>query len=112
MKRELDPICTFVIYDCPRDFPHHVVVRAWRPSADGGMAPLNEAATFDVAELGHRGAMVAARAHCRRLGLTFLPRSKADDPVIVEIWQGRPKRPEASDPELDARASLRAAVLG
>jgi len=111
MKRDAAPVCLYAIYDSPRDFPNHVVVRIWQTSPEGGMTPLPEVLKFDIATMGHRIAMSSARGHCRRAGLTFLPRSKGDDPVIVETWKGRPKRVEAEDAEEDVGAGLRAAVL-
>jgi len=29
MKQDGTPVCMLTIYDCPRDFPGHVVVRRW-----------------------------------------------------------------------------------
>ena len=112
MKRDAAPVCLFAIYDSPRDFPHHIVVRVWQFGPDGKVVPGDEApSTFDISALGHRGAIAAARAYCRRRGLTFLPRSAGDDPVIVETWKGRPTH--LADPvAADAIGRSRALALG
>jgi hypothetical protein len=89
MKRDGIPECMLAIYDRPRDFPDHVVVRKWTFTGDGTITPEQGVTTFDVRELSPRGAVSAARAHCKRLGLTFLPRTRNDDPVLVESWRGR-----------------------
>jgi hypothetical protein len=112
MKRDAAPVCLYAIYDSPRDFPNHVVVRIWQAGPEGGLTPLPEVLKFDITAMGHRVAMSAARGHCRRAGLTFLPRSKGDDPVIVETWKGRPKRIDSDGLEEDVGAGLRAAVIG
>ena len=112
MKRDAAPICTYAIYDSPRDFPNQIVVRVWQQSSDGRMVPLPEALTFNIASAGHRAAMIAARKYCRRLGLVFLPRNGSDDPVIVETWNGRPQRIEAQSEREAAGAALRRTVLG
>lgn len=112
MKRDAAPVCLFAIYDSPRDFPNYVVLRIWQFGADGKPVPLPDVLKFEIAAMGHRAAMKAARAYCRRSGLVFQPRSKADDPVLVETWKGRPKRIEADALEEDVGAGLRSAVLG
>ena len=113
MKRDAAPVCLFAIYDSPRDFPHHIVVRVWQFGPDGKVVPTQEAPlTFDIGSLGARGAMAAARAHCRRRGLTFLPRSAGDDPVIVETWKGRPTQNEASPDADGAPSRSRTLALG
>jgi hypothetical protein len=113
MKRDAAPVCLFAIYDSPRDFPDHIVVRVWQFGPDGKVVPGQEAPlTFDIASLGHRGAMAAARGHCRRCGLSFLPRSAGDDPVIVETWKGRPTRIEANATSDAAGARARTLALG
>jgi hypothetical protein len=66
------PLEIFVIYDHPRDYPGHFVVRRWlgdRPTEDFAIA-------LTLAE---------ARAEVPR-GRVRLARSAADDPVIVETW--------------------------
>jgi hypothetical protein len=95
MKRDAAPVCLFTIYDSPRDYPQHIVVRSWSPGADGKLVPAHEVRTYDIGALGPRGAMSAARGYCRRMGLTYMPRRKNDDPVIAETWMGVPNWPEA-----------------
>lgn len=89
MKQDDTPVSMLAIYDCPRDYPQHLVVRCWTFTPDGRLEPDRRVVTFDTQELGHRGATSAARAYCKRLGLTFVPRNKGDDPVLVETWQGK-----------------------
>ena len=89
MKQDDTPVSVLAVYDCPRDFPHHLVVRCWTLTADGTLTPGQRIVTFDVQVLGQRGATSAARSYCKRLGLVFVPRSGGDDPVLVETWQGR-----------------------
>ena len=88
MKQNGTARCTFAIYDCPRDYPEHVIVRGWTYATDGKLLPQTQTQAFHVRELGHRGAVSAARAHCKALGLHFLPRNWNDDPVILETWNG------------------------
>ena len=76
----------FAIYDRPRDYPDHVIVRGWSFTAEGKLLPQQETHAFQVTALGVRGAVSAARGFCRRLGLTFVPRSWNDDPVLMETW--------------------------
>jgi hypothetical protein len=97
MKRDVTPECVLAIYDRPRDFPDHVVVRQWTFTGDGKITPEQGVTGFDVRELSHRGAVSAARAHCKRLGLRFLPRNRGDDPVLVESWRGRLRSAEAAE---------------
>ncbi|HEY6877760.1 MAG TPA: hypothetical protein VI299_07055 [Polyangiales bacterium] len=96
MKRESIQECVLAIYDRPRDFPECVVVRPWTFTPDGKLTPAQSVTTFNVSELGPRGAISAARTHCKRLGLTFLPRDAKDDPMLVESWRGRPNMLEAT----------------
>jgi hypothetical protein len=66
------PLEMFVVYDHPRDFPGHFVVRRWlggRPTADFAIADTLEAARAEVP-----------------IGLHRLPREPDDDRVIVETW--------------------------
>lgn len=97
MKRDGTPECVLAIYDRPRDFPDHVVVRQWTFTGDGKITPSQGVTRFDVRELGPRGAVSAARAHCKRLGLSFLPRKRSDDPVLVESWRGFLSATEAAE---------------
>lgn len=91
MRRDEPAQCLMAIYDRPRDFPSQIVVRRWSYGADGTLAPAADVLTFDVAQLGQRGATSAARTYCKRLGLRFLPRNGGDDPVLMETWHGRPR---------------------
>jgi hypothetical protein len=97
MKRDGTPESVLAIYDRPRDFPDHVVVRRWTFTGDGKLSPEQGVTAFDVRELSQRGAVSAARTHCKRLGLTFLPRRKDDDPVLVESWRGYLRSAEAAE---------------
>jgi hypothetical protein len=97
MKRDGTPECVLAIYDRPRDFPDHVVVRLWQFSAEGKLTPQQGVTTFDVNELTHRGAVSAARTYCKRMGLSFLPRDRKDDPVLIESWRGRPQLAQAAE---------------
>ncbi|MDB4973469.1 MAG: hypothetical protein JWN48_1810 [Myxococcaceae bacterium] len=91
MKQEGSSARIYAIYDRPRDHPDHVIVRGWSFAPDGKLMPQAETLAFDVPALGPRGAVSAARRHCNRLGLSFIPRNWNDDPVIMETWSGRPK---------------------
>ena len=102
MKQDETPLSMLAIYDCPRDYPRHLVVRCWTCAPDGTLKPGRHVLTFDTDELGHRGAVSAARAYCKRLGLTFVPRTKADDPVLIETWQGRLTATQTAQMELQA----------
>jgi hypothetical protein len=95
MKR--DDSCLMAIYDRPREFPSSIVVRRWAFNAEGALAPDPNVLTFDINRLSERGATKAARAHCNRMGLRFLPRNAGDDPVLMETWQGRPVLSEAAE---------------
>jgi hypothetical protein len=66
------PLELFIIYDHPRDYPGHFVVRRWvldSPTADFAIADTLEAARAEVPAGMHR-----------------IPRRPEDDPVIVETW--------------------------
>ncbi len=84
MKRDGTPECVLAIYDRPRDFPDHIVIRQWLYGAEGKLTPQPGVSTFEVGALGPRGALSAARSYCKRLGLRFLPRDSKDDPVLLE----------------------------
>lgn len=64
----------WVIYDRPRDYPDHVVVRKWlvREQAEPTPCTLHDS-------------IEAARAALPP-GLVCLPRDPHDDPFIVETW--------------------------
>jgi hypothetical protein len=66
----------YVVYDHPRDFPNHFVVRHWLVDADGGK-PTDRCVigrTLDEVRS-------AIPAYCVRL-----ERNPGDDPVIIESW--------------------------
>ena len=97
MKRDgAHPECVMAIYDRPRDFPGHVVMRKWT-LAGGMLTPEQNVTLFAVQGPNPRSAISAARAQCKRLGLTFLPRRQSDDPVMVESWRGRIAAPLAAE---------------
>lgn len=62
----------FVIYDHPRDYPGHFVVRRW-----SGDRPTDDFAIADSIEI--------ARTHVPS-GLCRLPHQPGEDDVIVETW--------------------------
>lgn len=69
----------WTMYDHPRDFPGHVVVRRWL--IGGGSpepVPTQECWLFDTLE--------NARATMAARGLACLARLPEDDPAIVETW--------------------------
>lgn len=67
----------YTIYDRPRDFPGHVVVRPTVVSALGvRQRPC----------VGIYGSVDEAREDMRALGLYLIPRDVRDDPCIVETW--------------------------
>lgn len=66
------PLEMFVIYDHPRDFPGHFVVRRWvggKPTPDFAIADTLEAARAEVPPSLYR-----------------LPHQPGEDTVIVETW--------------------------
>lgn len=69
-------ITMWTVYDRPRDYPDHVVVRRWK-IRDGVPSPTDEHFTFDSLE--------EARASIPP-GLAVIPRFADDDPKIVEVW--------------------------
>jgi hypothetical protein len=66
------PLELFVIYERPKDYPAHFVVRRWF-----GMEPTEDFAIADTLE--------AARKELPR-GLYRIPRQPGEDPVIAETW--------------------------
>ncbi|HEX5659861.1 MAG TPA: hypothetical protein VFX59_21850, partial [Polyangiales bacterium] len=96
-KRDDTPECVLALYDRPRDFPDHVVVRQWTFNGDGTMAPDPRVTTFDVQALTPRGAISAARSYCKRMGLSFVPRCGGDDAMLLESWRGRPRMAQAAE---------------
>ena len=73
-----DLLTLWVVYDRPRDFPEHFVVRRQWAMRDG---------TVRVALVGglYRD-LAAARADLEPMGLCCLMRDPNDDPAIVETW--------------------------
>lgn len=68
-----------VIYDHPRDFPDHFVVREHHITAGGRCMPSLVSHQFDTLE--------EARDHARQPhGKICIARHPKDDPVIVESW--------------------------
>lgn len=71
-KRHFPPMWT--IYDHPRDYPQHFVVRVFY-----GLEKEAKADTFDT--------LADARRFVRQQGGSFnLHRQEEDDPVIAESW--------------------------
>lgn len=68
-----NPLSIFAVYDHPKDFPDHVVVREWK-----GMAPTSHVWKF--------GDLNSARESLAARGLVCLARQSEDDPCIVETW--------------------------
>jgi hypothetical protein len=66
----------FAIYDHPRDFPEHFVVREWLV-AKGLVVPMQEYALASTLD--------EARAEIPP-GMVLIPRFENDDPKIVEVW--------------------------
>jgi hypothetical protein len=63
----------WTIYDHPKDYPHHFVVRRWY-----GLTP-DYAAQCDT--LGEARQYIADQGGC-----VALKRDEHDDPVIIETW--------------------------
>lgn len=66
------PLEMFVVYDHPKDYPGHFVVRRWfadRPTEDFAIADTIEKVRAEVP-----------------MGLHRMPRQEKDDAVIVEVW--------------------------
>lgn len=69
----------WTVYDHPRDFPNNYVARRFEIGG-GGSGPkitTDLMVGFDLEQM---------RGYLRSLGLTVIPRSEGDDPVIVECW--------------------------
>jgi hypothetical protein len=69
-------ISQYAIYDHPRDYPDHFVVREWR-AIDGQPVPSEDcwlAQTLEDAR-----ALIPSGFYC-------IGRWAGDDPVIVEVW--------------------------
>jgi hypothetical protein len=82
MPLPADALVLHVVYDHPRDFPNHVVVRMQFPISTAtqpdrvGAWPF--ACLYDRLDLVQRD--------YRAYGLTWLPRDPGDDPCIVGVW--------------------------
>ena len=70
------PLEMFVVYDHPRDYPAHFVVRRW-VIGERKFSPTTDFAIADTLE--------AARAELPP-GLHRVPRQRGEDPVIAETW--------------------------
>lgn len=70
----------WVIYDHPRDYPTHVVVRCWMIHGDGQVEVTPEVWLRD--DLDSAREVIAGNYP----GGYRLPRAAGDDPVIVEVW--------------------------
>ena len=68
----------YVVYQHPRDFPRHVVVRAQAVHTSGAGWNARVACLYDTLE--------EAQREYEALGLSFLNRAPGDDPVIVGTW--------------------------
>lgn len=83
----MDAIPVYVVYDHPKDYPDHIVVRrqwvwAWFWLGTERRTP---AIGHDV-EVHRMPSLGVAHAWLRSLGLHRLERQDEDDPVIVETW--------------------------
>jgi hypothetical protein len=72
------PWAVWTIYDHPSDFPEHFVARRWE-IGPGEVRPTGS--FIQASELEVLRTMLLTE-----LGLTPIPRSPGDDPVIVETW--------------------------
>ena len=66
------PLEMFVVYERPRDYPAHFVVRRFlgeKPTEDFAMAETLDGARAEVPP-----------------GLVMMARAEGDDPKIVEVW--------------------------
>ena len=70
------PLELFVIYDHPKDYPGHFVVRRWFGTRWATIAT-DDFALTDTIE--------SARAEVPE-GLVRIPHQTGEDPVIVETW--------------------------
>ncbi len=71
-------LCIWVVYDHPRDFPEHIVVRRQFATRSGEVIKAAVGGLYDDID--------AARDDMLDLGLGCLQRFPGDDPVIVETW--------------------------
>jgi hypothetical protein len=68
----------FVVFDHPRDFPLHVVVREQCVTRTGQIAHRAVACLYTT--------LSEAMQEYRERGLHWLPREPDDDPVILGTW--------------------------
>jgi len=74
----MDALILYTIYDHPKDFPHHYVVRP-HAVTPGDVMPHGFSCLYNTLE--------EARADCIDNGAdTCLMREPDDDPVIIETW--------------------------
>lgn len=69
------PLVMYTIYDHPKDYPNHFVVRIW----------VSENGKVTTPACWCRVSLLEARNSIPD-GKHQLPRDQADDPVIVETW--------------------------
>jgi len=80
MNSPMDTVLSiWVVFDHPRDFPRHVVVREQR-IVRGMREPVSAAVgcLYDTVD--------AAMKDWARRGLYWMPRYADDDPIIVGVW--------------------------
>lgn len=75
--RQAGSLCFWVIFATPSDFPDHIVMRRQYADFPGGVRHHPIACLYDNIDQARRD--VPCGLHC-------LPRSPADDPVIIESW--------------------------
>ena len=76
----VDPgwLTMWTVYDHPRDFQRHVVVRPSFALPDGRQAVYRIVCLYDTIDEAH--------ADCEAKGLHYIPRWAEDDEVIVGVW--------------------------
>lgn len=74
----LDALPLYVVYDHPRDFPKHIVVREQHAQPNGQIVASAEAFLYDTVEAMH--------AEWSHRGLFWYPRFENDDPCILGVW--------------------------
>jgi hypothetical protein len=73
----VNPLCVWVIYEKPRDFPNHFVVRRqWAVGKNH----------IEVDRECHLTRTLEEARKLIPLGLYRFPRDPSDDPFIVESW--------------------------
>lgn len=75
--RTADSLVTWTIYDHPKDFPNHVVVRPWEVVSGGHIEPGPQWLCESLEQ---------ARELLAPLRLHRLDRQPEDDPTIMETW--------------------------